>query len=44
MIFCDTAASKITMKQISEDRKSFLTKDMENNAKKIQKNNRKNEY
>ena len=29
------AASKINMKQISEDLKSFLTKEMENNAKKI---------
>ena len=33
------------MKQISEDLKSFLAKEMENNAKKIEgKNNRKNEY
>ena len=29
------AAIKINMKQISEDLKSFLTKEMENNAKKI---------
>ena len=29
------AASEINMKQISEDLKSFLTKEMENNAKKI---------
>ena len=28
------AANKINMKQISEDLKSFLTKEMENNAKK----------
>ena len=28
-------AGKINMKQISEDLKSFLTKEMENNAKKI---------
>ena len=31
------AASKINMKQILEDLKSFLTKEMENNAKKIEK-------
>ena len=29
------AASEINMKQISEDLKSFLTKEIENNAKKI---------
>ena len=29
------AANEINMKQISEDLKSFLTKEMENNAKKI---------
>ena len=29
------AAGEINMKQISEDLKSFLTKQMENNAKKI---------
>ena len=29
------AAIKINMKQISEDLKSFLTKEMENNVKKI---------
>ena len=29
------AAGKINMKQISEDLKSFLTKELENNAKKI---------
>ena len=29
------AAIKINMKQISEDLRSFLTKEMENNAKKI---------
>ena len=28
------AANKINMKQISEDPKSFLTKEMENNLKK----------
>ena len=33
------------MKQISEDLKTFLNKQMENNAKNItEKNNRKNEY
>ena len=30
-------AGKINMKQISEDLKSFLTKEMENNAKKKEK-------
>ena len=30
------AAGKINMKQISKDLKSFLTKEMENNAKKMQ--------
>ena len=30
-------ASEFSMKQISEDLKGFLTKDMENNAKKIRK-------
>ena len=29
------AASKINRKQVSEDLKSFLTKEMENNTKKI---------
>ena len=29
------AAGEINMKQISEDLKSFLTKEMENNVKKI---------
>ena len=29
------AAHKINMKKISEDLKNFLTKDMENNTKKI---------
>ena len=38
-------AGEINMKQISEDLKIFLTKEMENNAKKIkEKNNRKNGY
>ena len=32
------AAGKINMKQISKDLKSFLTKEMENNAKKIAEN------
>ena len=30
-------ANEFSMKQISEDLKGFLTKDMENNAKKIRK-------
>ena len=29
------AASKISLKQVSEDLKSFLTKEMENDVKKI---------
>ena len=33
------AANEINMKQISEDLKSFLTKEMENNAKKITEKN-----
>ena len=37
-------ASKINMKQISDDLKSFLTKEMENNTKKKTKDNRKNGY
>ena len=37
-------ASKINMKQISDDLKSFLTKEMENNMKKKTKDNRKNGY
>ena len=32
------AAGKINMKQISKDLKSFRTKEMENNAKKITEN------
>ena len=38
------AASEINMKQISDDLKSFLTKQIENNTKKNRKNNRKNGY
>ena len=39
------AAKEINMKQISEDLKSFLTKGMENKAKKItEKITDKNEY
>ena len=37
-------ASKINMKQISDDLKSFLTKEMKNNTKKKTKDNRKNGY
>ena len=39
------AANEINMKQISEDLKSFLTKEMENNMKKTtEKIVEKNEY